>query len=144
MVGVEYTVVGWCRNRELLGSYEQLETLLIRLCDVINMRALSVNGVDVRIDLEKKGHTIFHDEGGSSASLILSTSHACIHGWPQRDENRDDGAFFWFSLGSCRAFDSSKVDQVLNDYLKITRAKRLRFTVPMSEPEELPAFSLVQ
>jgi S-adenosylmethionine/arginine decarboxylase-like enzyme len=123
-IGQEYTVIGWCKNRDLLNDERLLKGLLTDVCKEINMRPLRAIGVDVPIALEKMKAEQFEDEGGSSAVLILSTSHASIHGWPERDQTREDGAFFWLSVGSCRGFDSRKVDAVINPMLHVTEADR--------------------
>jgi len=137
IAGREYTVVGWCRNRSILSNQEELKKLLRHVCERIGMRPLEEMGVDVELKLDKLGHERFHDEGGSTASLILSTSHASIHGWPERDRSRPDGAFFWFTVGSCRDFESICVDEILHEYLGITNADRTERVIPLPDPSSL-------
>lgn len=135
LIGQEYTVVGWCCNRLILQDRVMLQSLLERICKVIDMTPLGSIGVNVPIELDKLKREKFEDEGGSTscilsgkaeanqASLILSTSHANIHGWPERDADRDDGGFFWFTLGSCRPFKTIEVDTLLKEYLKSTQVE---------------------
>jgi len=137
LVGQEYTVIGWCKNRLILRDKIMLQNLLEEVCFVIDMTSLGSIGVNVPIELDKLNKDKFEDEGGSTscvlagrvdanqASLVLSTSHANIHGWPDRDVNRDDGGFFWFTVGSCRPFKTMKVDNWLHEYLKATHVKRI-------------------
>lgn len=137
LIGQEYTVIGWCKNRLILQDKVMLQSLLERICEVIDMTPLGSIGVNVPIELDKLKREKFEDEGGSTscilsgkaeanqASLILSTSHANIHGWPERDADRDDGGFFWFTVGSCRPFSTVKVDSLLQEYLKTTQVKSL-------------------
>jgi S-adenosylmethionine/arginine decarboxylase-like enzyme len=124
LVGQEYTIIGWCKNKVILQDQGLLQSLLEDICSRISMRSLGSMGVDVPVELEKLGQEAFEDEGGSTASLILSTSHASIHGWPKRDVSREDGGFFWFTVGSCRAFNVIDVDGVLDSVLHITHAHR--------------------
>jgi len=123
-VGRDYTVIGWCYNSKLLADEKALACLLREVCSVVGMRPLAEMGVDVEAHLDKLNLQKFEDEGGSSASLILSTSHASIHGWPWRDQSRSDGALFWFTIGSCRDFDPSAIDHVLHERLSVTRSRR--------------------
>lgn len=125
-VGLEYTVVGWSRHRWVLSNQSLLCDLLETICSAVSMRSLGSIGVDVDLELSKLQVEQFEDEGGSSASLVLSTSHVNIHGWPRRDDNRSDGGFFWFTIGSCRPFDTSIVDSILNDSLGVTEVKRFK------------------
>jgi hypothetical protein len=120
VAGREYSVIGWCTNKRILSCKEDLLKLLHEICYLINMRPLQDMGLDVELDAKKKDLTLFEDEGGSTASLILSTSHANIHGWPIKDETRTDGGFFWFTIGSCRDFSTQIVDNYLKDKLGTT------------------------
>lgn len=124
LVGVEYTVIGWCKNRDILGDRMLLEDLLHTICERIGMRSLNSVSVDVELDLTKKDQVLFEDEGGSSALLLLSTSHASIHGWPKRDISRDDGGFFWLSISSCRPFVPQNVDAIIDPVLHPTVTNR--------------------
>lgn len=124
LIGQEYTIIGWCKNRLILQDKDLLQSLLEDICQRITMRSLGSMGVNVPVELDKLGKEKFEDEGGSTASLILSTSHANIHGWPERDSEREDGAFFWFTVGSCRSFDPDVVDMVLDKTLHVTEADR--------------------
>jgi len=138
--GREYTVVGWCTNRSLLADQEALKKVLRNICEHIDMRPLEEMGVDVERQIEKLGLEKFHDEGGSTASLILSTSHASIHGWPWRDESRSDGAMFWCTVGSCRDFEPIRVDEILHEHLGVTYASRYE-NVPLLPEREGPKFT---
>lgn len=146
LIGQEYTVIGWCKNRLILQDKDLLQSLLVDICDGIKMRSLGSIGVDVPVELEKLDEVLFEDEGGSTsgvlavrvvwdrlavkpeqasqASLVLSTSHANIHGWPERDTEREDGGFFWFTVGSCRSFDPKTVDEMLTSALHVTDANK--------------------
>lgn len=134
-IGQEYTIIGWCRNRDLLNDEQLLQGLLEDICSKIDMRPLKSLGVNVPLELEKKEAEKFEDEGGSSASLILSTSHANIHGWPARDQTRDDGGFFWLTVGSCRGFDSTQVDSVIDRVLHVTDADRFERFISLVDGE---------
>lgn len=143
LIGQEYTVIGWCKNRILLQDKDLLQSLLVDICAGIKMQPLGSIGVNVPVELEKLDKVLFEDEGGSTsgvlsmrlvlarkpelasqASLILSTSHANIHGWPERDAEREDGGFFWFTVGSCRSFDPKIVDEMLSSALHVTEADK--------------------
>lgn len=123
-IGLEYTIVGWCKNKSLMGSSTGLVELLVIICKAINMRIISVTSADIKENLNNKGIEPFHDEGGSSASLILSTSHINIHGWPHRDPKREDGAYFWLNIGSCRTFNPDVVDEVIKKEINTTDIQR--------------------
>jgi S-adenosylmethionine/arginine decarboxylase-like enzyme len=125
LIGQEYTVIGWCNNRSILGDKILLKGLLHDICHHISMQPLDSISVNVPVELKKLDKEQFEDEGGATASLILSTSHASIHGWPERDNERKDGGFFWFTVGSCRSFDSDIVDRILGTMLQVTKADRL-------------------
>lgn len=120
-VGMEYTVIGWARNKPLLDSEHDLLTLLHDVCRAIGMRKLKSMAVHVELELNKLKSERFEDEGGATASLILSTSHASIHGWPDRS---DEAGFFWLSIGSCREFEISTVDRVLVAQLDLLNVDR--------------------
>ena len=122
--GRVYEVLGWCRNKSVLNSEKSLKKLLNSICKCIDMRPLVKSGVNVDLQIEKLGQKKFEDEGGSSAVLILSTSHAAIHGWPERESQREDGGFFWLEVASCRDFDSIDVDIKLHECLDVTFAER--------------------
>lgn len=134
LIGQEYTVIGWCKNRLILQDKGLLQSLLVDICQRISMQPLGSIGVDVPVELERLGKEQFEDEGGSTssvlaakanqASLVLSTSHANIHGWPERDNEREDGGFFWFTVGSCRSFEPKTIDHVLDKTLHVTNADR--------------------
>lgn len=136
LIGQEYTVIGWCKNRLILQDKIMLQSLLEDVCVCSGMKSLGSIGVDVPLELRKLKQERFEDEGGSTscvlsghaeanqACLILSTSHANIHGWPYRDSDREDGGFFWFTIGSCRGFDTDKIDKVLTKFLKMTEVNR--------------------
>jgi len=134
-VGLEYTIVGWCRHKWVLCDESALKSLLHDVCRAAGMRPLADASVNVDIQLEKLNAEKFEDEGGSSACVILSTSHANIHGWPKRDSSRTDGGFFWFTIGSCRQFDYRGVYKVLNNALGITLAENFKRKI------RAPAFS---
>jgi S-adenosylmethionine/arginine decarboxylase-like enzyme len=121
--GRELSIVGWAADRMILGSEAKLKALLRGLCEVINMRVLGDMSFEVEVELSKKGKIPFEDEGGASALLCLSTSHIAIHGWPQRDVNRIDGALFRLSISSCRDFNSATVLQFLHFALHTTEVK---------------------
>lgn len=136
LIGQEYTVIGWCKNRLILQDKVMLQSLLEDICKCVKMRSLGSIGVNVPVELDKLQKEKFEDEGGSTscvlsgnveanqACLILSTSHANIHGWPERDSSREDGGFFWFTVGSCREFDPDSVDQLLREFLKTTEVNK--------------------
>jgi S-adenosylmethionine/arginine decarboxylase-like enzyme len=141
-IGQEFTVFGWCKNKTLLNDEQLLQVLLSDICSAIDMRPLAMLGVNVPLELEKANALQFEDEGGSSASaiatkfasLVLSTSHAHIHGWPER-EDREDGGFFWFSVGSCRTFDADKVDELLTKTLHVTHSHKSQRWVSIVDGE---------
>lgn len=137
LAGQEYTVVGWCENRLILRDASLLRGLLEDICQRISMRSLGSLGVDVPVELCKLGLDQFQDEGGSSASLILSTSHMSIHGWPDRKLGEVDGGFFWFTIGSCREFDVGVVENVLSKVLHVTVANRYKRWINVSEDSSL-------
>lgn len=122
--GYEYNVSGWCRNRMVLDNKDQLINLLNSICYAIGMRALDSCSVHVETDLKKLGKEPFADEGGATAVLVLSTSHIAIHGWPNRDPDREDGGFFWLSVCSCRGFCVESVDHVVDNMLNVTSCNR--------------------
>jgi len=120
MIGYEYNVIGWCKNRTVLGCEWRLIELLSKICNSIGMRQLSSGSVTVECDLNKLDREQFQDEGGVTAYLILSTSHIAIHGWPYRDMKRDDGGYFWLNVCSCRSFNNSVIDSTLKSALNTT------------------------
>lgn len=122
--GREYTVVGWCRHKWILDDTEKLEGLLKEICHRVDMVPLTSMSVQVEAELAKLNAEKFEDEGGASASLILSTSHINIHGWPYRNPERSDGGFFWFTIGSCRDFVADDIDAILDEKLGVTDVNR--------------------
>jgi S-adenosylmethionine/arginine decarboxylase-like enzyme len=156
-IAKEYTVIGWCKNTLLLGDHQLMSELLNTICTAINMKVLASNSVDVALELEKLQQDQFEDEGGSTvghlavampsveaaaqASLILSTSHIHMHGWPDRDASKEDGGFFWLAIGSCRSFDPSVVDRILDRVLHVTVANKLDRDVYSDEQGKLTSYS---
>jgi S-adenosylmethionine/arginine decarboxylase-like enzyme len=84
--------------------------------------------VHVDLELDKLKVDRFEDEGGATASLILSTSHASIHGWPDRTE---EAGFFWLTIGSCREFNIHVVDRIVEGVLHPTNLDRYVRKVPV-------------
>lgn len=142
IAGREYSLIGWCTNRAALDSEQSLLDLLYKACDYVNMRPLKDISVHVDHCLDKLQSDKFEDEGGATATLILSTSHAAIHGWPCRDTEREDGGFFWFSLASCRDFDSYKLDRLLYIALGATIVERFERTPLVAAATKQESFSL--
>jgi S-adenosylmethionine/arginine decarboxylase-like enzyme len=120
---------GWARNKGILGDSFSLKTLLKSICQAIKMDSLGEIVVDIPLALDVLNRDPFEDEGGSSAILLLSTSHAAIHGWPDRSQ---DLGFFEFSLVSCRDFNPKTVVNILQDALRVTDIKK--FTRVIDEP----------
>ena len=117
----DYAVWGWARNRGVLGDSEALKTFLLTLVDAIKMQPLWVAAVDVEVEIAKLDRDPFEDEGGASATCVLSTSHAAIHGWPMRDPLEDDGGYFTLQVVSCRDFDCNLVMELARGVLGATR-----------------------
>lgn len=120
VVGREYTLHGWARARGILGDYEALAAFLRSVCETVRMQPLELAALDVPFAVEALGRDPFEDEGGASAVLILSTSHMAIHGWPYRDNLRSDGAYFMFSIQSCRDFKPEAIRELAHDVLQTT------------------------
>jgi len=120
MVGREYSLHGWARARGILGDYQALCAFLKNVCASISMQPLEAVALDVPFAIEALGREPFEDEGGASAVLLLSTSHAAIHGWPYRDATRADGAYFMLSIQSCRDFRPEVVREIAKDVLDTT------------------------
>ena len=93
------------------------------------MVPLKESSVYVPIELERLGKEPRDDEGGSSAVLILSTSHAAIHGWPAR---HPDYGYFSCQVSSCREFEPARVINFVRSELDVYRdeSSTLYLTVP--------------
>ena len=136
VAGLEYTLVGWCKHKWILYKEDELIALLRDVCEVAGMRPMVEISVNVDLQLEKLETERFEDEGGASASVILSTSHANIHGWPKRDSSRTDGGFFWFTIGSCREFNHREIYKLLDSRLGITSAESFKREIKV--PVQIP------
>jgi S-adenosylmethionine/arginine decarboxylase-like enzyme len=109
--GRELSMWGWCTNRDVLADQQRMLNLLSDICYLVGMTSLKELSVDVPVQVSKLGREPFEDEGGTSAAIILSTSHLAIHGWPRRDDQRADGGYFMMNLQSCRDFDPSIINE---------------------------------
>ncbi len=90
-----------------LGSVERVQEFLVDLVAALGMRPLAPPTIhSVEIDIKKLGAEPFEDEGGVTGTVVLSTSHAAIHTWPER-------RFFTFDVFSCRDFDPEVVETML-------------------------------
>jgi len=79
------------------------------LVEALGMRKLGCQVFDVELDIKKKGKIPFEDEGGVTAVVILSTSHAAIHTWPLRQ-------CFELDVYSCRDFEPGVVLEMVQAY----------------------------
>jgi len=89
-----------------LSNVGLLSDCMAALIAAIDMTALGTHIYDVPKTLKRMGHAVDHDEGGLTAVVVLSTSHAAIHTWPEIEGAR-------FDVDSCRVFDPAVVDSVL-------------------------------
>jgi S-adenosylmethionine/arginine decarboxylase-like enzyme len=137
MTGHEYSIWGWAKNKGTLGDSAALKAFLVHLTGAIEMQPLWAKGIDIEVEIYKLERTPAEDEGGASASCIISTSHATIHGWPQHDPEADDGGYFILQVCSCRDFDKNLVMKLARGVLGATRidSRTCLMTPPPLTPE---------
>ena len=112
--GREYSLWGWAENHAVLGEPGALKTLLASICRAISMTELDSLSLSVPKALENLAREPFKDEGGATAVIVLSTSHAAIHGWPDRSPV---AGWFQLSVSSCRDFEPAMVRAITSSVL---------------------------
>lgn len=86
--------------------------------DVANQADMRLLDVTVRnVDASIPQGEGFVDEGGISAHGLISTSHICLHTWP-------NSGFFMFDLVSCRRFDPERIKELVLRELKVKTVER--------------------
>lgn len=95
---------------EVLQDVGAISTAMRTLVERIGMTTLGTHIYDVPMAVKRLGQDVESDEGGVTAVVVLSTSHAAIHTWPE-----DGGARF--DVDSCREFDVQVVCRVLEEFL---------------------------
>lgn len=94
---------------DLLRSATCVRLYLNTIVCEIGMKALDMPAIyDVAETLRRQGSTEFEDTGGKTGIVVLSTSHASIHTWPQLGEAVSD-------VYSCRPFQDRVVASVARE-----------------------------
>jgi len=97
-------------SREALGSPKKVHLFLADLVEKIGMRALaSPICYSVPIQVEKLGMECEEDEGGVTGVVVLSTSHAALHSWPEHH-------YCVLDVYSCRTFETRTVRNLICKY----------------------------
>lgn len=109
-----------CQGKKYVGTFlappdalqdvGRVAACMRKMVESIGMTTLGTHIYDVPLAVKRLGQHVEHDEGGITAVVVLSTSHAAIHTWPEEGMGR-------FDVDSCRDFDVSLVDQVLQSEL---------------------------
>ena len=97
---------GFVLNGEGLSIATRLENVISSVACLSNMRIINFTCSYIAEDLKKLHSQVFKDEGGVSVQALISTSHICIHCWPNRD-------FFMFDIVSCKSFSPVDVANYL-------------------------------
>ena len=131
-----YAVWGWASHRGVLGDRSALKDFLSRLVEASKLEALWVCSADVEVQVALLERALEEDEGGAAASIVTSTGHASIHGWPEADPLEDDGAYFTLQVTSCRDFDKNLVMNLARGVLGATRIDTRAYN--LLPPPEVP------
>jgi S-adenosylmethionine/arginine decarboxylase-like enzyme len=97
---------GFVLSGEGLSIVTQLEHVISSVACLSDMRIINFTCSYIEEDLKKLYSQVFRDEGGVSVQALISTSHICIHCWPNRD-------FFMFDIVSCKSFSPVDVANYL-------------------------------
>lgn len=95
---------------DLLRNVSAVMFAMQRLVDEVGMTALGTHIYDVPKALKRMGQPVENDEGGLTIVVVLSTSHAALHTWPEEAGAR-------FDIDSCREFDPAIVNKVFAEML---------------------------
>ena len=104
-------------NRTTLGSVEIVRNFLVDLVDRIGMKALDKpHCYSIPICLENLSLECEEDEGGITGVVVLSTSHASIHTFPEHQ-------YAVVDVYSCKEYDPNLVVFSLVEYFRADREK---------------------
>lgn len=111
---------------EILNDEKLCEKILLDLCDLAGMHALSkpfILSTDGNTALEGK------DPGGFSGFMIIEESHISVHTFVKR-------GYVTIDLYSCKEFNTNKPLAYLNNLLKPQNSDVLKMTRGLKYPKE--------
>lgn len=104
-------------DRMVLGNIEKVQNFLTNLVDRIEMKALDKpHCYSIPICLENLSLECEEDEGGITGIVVLSTSHASIHTFPEHRYAVAD-------VYSCKEYDPNIVVDLLVEYFIADRER---------------------
>lgn len=117
--GNHWKVIFWADSHEI-ADISRMRSFLLDIVDRIECRPLAPPHMyDVALTVRENGEDPYHDEGGITGVVVLSTSHCAAHSWPKHS----GGKIIQGSLGavvldvySCRPFKFRRVLDVIAEH----------------------------
>jgi len=119
-------------RRAELGSAASVQEFLDTLVETIQMRPLGpAHLYEVEVAVRQQGAEPEEDEGGVTGVVVLSTSHAAIHTWPEYQ-------YAVVDVYSCRDYDPAQVAVIAHTVFQAEDIEIADFTPSLSYRKALP------